>query len=257
MSKFFIFLFAMFVFLFLAVFGIFYIDEVLEKEEIDIDPFVVNDFESCIQAEDSIILESYPRQCRAKNGNSFTEYIGNELELIDLIMLNNPRPNQEILSPLTILGLARGPWFFEGDFPVQLLDSRGKEIALGVASASDSWTTDNFISFRATLEFDAPIIFKSGTLILRKANPSALAQNDAQLEVPIKFQSKSALKKREKDGCVITGCSSQICSDNKVITSCQYFKEYACYKSAICEKQDDGECDWEATKELAVCLEQS
>ena len=247
----------MFIFLFLAVFGIFYIDEVLEEEKIDIYPFLINDFESCVQAEGSVILESYPRQCRSKNGNSFTEYIGNELELIDLIILNNPRPNQEISSPLTILGIARGPWFFEGDFPVRLLDSRGNEVALGVVSASDEWTTDNFVSFRATLEFDAPILFKSGTLILEKANPSALVQNDAQLEIPINFQSKSALKKREKDKCVITGCSSQICSGSEVITSCQYFKEYACYKSAICKEQDNGECGWEVTKELAVCLEQN
>lgn len=257
MSKFFIFLFAMFVFLFLTVFGIFYIDEVLRDEKIDVYPFLVNDFESCVQVEGSVILESYPRQCRSKNGNSFIEYIGNELELIDLIRLNNPRPNQEISSPLTIVGEARGPWFFEGDFPVLLLDSRGKEIALGIASASDNRTTDNFVSFRATLKFDVPIVFKSGTLILKKANPSALAQNDVQLEVPLKFQSKSALKKREKNGCVITGCSSQICSGDEVITTCQYFEEYACYKNAICEKQDDGECGWGATKELAVCLGQN
>ena len=247
----------MFIFLFLAVFGIFYIDEVLREEKIDVYPFLVNDFESCAQVDGSVILESYPRQCKSKNGNLFVEYIGNEFELIDLIRLNNPRPNQEISSPLTILGEARGSWFFEGDFPVLLLDSRGKEIALGIASASDSRTTDNFVSFRATLEFDAPIVFKSGMLVLKKANPSALAQNNVQLEVPLKFQSKSALKKREKNRCVITGCSNQICSEGEVITSCQYFEEYACYKKAICEKQDDRKCGWTATEELAVCLGQN
>ena len=254
MGKFFIFLLAIFVFLFLAVFGIFYIDGVLQKEKIDIPPFVVNDFESCTKVEGSVILESYPRQCRFKNGEMFSEDIGNELELIDLIILNNQHPNQEISSPLIVLGRARGSWFFEGDFPIRLLDSRGKELATSTAQTNDNWTTDNFVSFRATLEFKSPILFKSGRLVLEKANPSGLVQNSVQLEVPIKFQSKSVLKKREKDGCVITGCSDQICSEDEVITSCQYFKEYACYKDAICERQDNGECSWRATEELTACL---
>lgn len=49
-------------------------------------------------------MESYPRQCRDGEGNLFTENIGNELEKIDLIKINTPRPNQEITSPVLIKG---------------------------------------------------------------------------------------------------------------------------------------------------------
>lgn len=59
-----------------------------------------------------------------------------------------------------------------------------------------------------------------------------------------------------KDGCKITGCSGQICSDERVMTTCEFRQEYACYKSAICERQSDGKCGWTQTAELIQCLNQ-
>jgi len=53
-------------------------------------------------------MESYPRQCKTPDGKTFTEDIGNEVEKLDLIKINNPRPNQIIESPLFIKGEARG-----------------------------------------------------------------------------------------------------------------------------------------------------
>lgn len=55
--------------------------------------------------------------------------------------------------------------------------------------------------------------------------------------------------------CHATGCSGQICSDNDVITTCEYRPEYACYKSAQCSRQADGNCGWTWTAELEACLE--
>lgn len=54
--------------------------------------------------------------------------------------------------------------------------------------------------------------------------------------------------------CMITGCSSQVCSDQEVMTTCEYRTEYACYKKAKCERQSNGECGWTQTKELTSCL---
>ena len=54
--------------------------------------------------------------------------------------------------------------------------------------------------------------------------------------------------------CIVTGCSSQICADEEVITTCEYREEYACYQSATCEKQASGECGWTMTDELKECL---
>ena len=54
--------------------------------------------------------------------------------------------------------------------------------------------------------------------------------------------------------CKPTGCSGQICSDEDVITTCEYREEYACYQTAVCERQTSGECGWTETEELKTCL---
>ena len=55
-------------------------------------------------------------------------------------------------------------------------------------------------------------------------------------------------------GCIVTGCSGQICSDEEVITTCEFLPEYSCYKTARCERQSDGQCCWTETAELKSCL---
>ena len=57
-----------------------------------------------------------------------------------------------------------------------------------------------------------------------------------------------------KTGCVVTGCSRQVCADDDVMTTCQYRAEYACYRRARCERQTNGKCGWTQTPELAACL---
>ncbi|MDO8521450.1 MAG: hypothetical protein Q7S52_05010 [bacterium] len=55
--------------------------------------------------------------------------------------------------------------------------------------------------------------------------------------------------------CVIGGCSGEICSDKPDMASiCIYREEYACYRTATCERQLDGMCGWNKTKELESCL---
>jgi len=54
--------------------------------------------------------------------------------------------------------------------------------------------------------------------------------------------------------CIKTGCSGQVCSDEEVITTCEYRSEYDCYKQARCERQANGECGFTQTRELTACL---
>ena len=54
--------------------------------------------------------------------------------------------------------------------------------------------------------------------------------------------------------CRATGCSSQVCADQDVITTCEFRPEFACYRTAKCERQVDGQCDWTITPELQACL---
>lgn len=55
--------------------------------------------------------------------------------------------------------------------------------------------------------------------------------------------------------CYVGGCSGQICSDQKdVVSTCEYREEYACYRTATCERQKDNQCGWTQTSELTACL---
>jgi hypothetical protein len=54
--------------------------------------------------------------------------------------------------------------------------------------------------------------------------------------------------------CFKTGCSSQVCADEEVITTCEYRAEYECYKTAKCERQANGKCGFTDTPELRRCL---
>jgi len=145
----------------------------------------VTNFEECMAAGNPV-MESYPRQCRAGE-KTFTENIGNELEKIDLIKIDSPRPNAVVTSPLKISGQARGTWYFEASFPVKLLDGDGNVLAQTPAQAQSDWMTENFVPYKATLEFSAPAT-DTGTLVLEKDNPSDLPQNADSLIVPVKFR---------------------------------------------------------------------
>ena len=54
--------------------------------------------------------------------------------------------------------------------------------------------------------------------------------------------------------CIKTGCSGQICADETMMSTCEYRKEYECYKSATCERQADGNCGFTKTPALTSCL---
>jgi len=142
-------------------------------------------FDRCVSMGNPV-MESYPRRC--KDGQqTYTEYIGNELSKLDLIKTNSPRPNSLISSPLIISGEARGTWYFEADFPVELRDGNDEVIAQGVATAKTDWMTEEFVEFYLELEFAIPST-EYGSLIFKKDNPSGLKEYDDFLEVPIIFE---------------------------------------------------------------------
>ncbi len=60
-------------------------------------------------------------------------------------------------------------------------------------------------------------------------------------------------------GCMIGGCSGQLCVDaatgGDMASTCEYRSEYACYKSAECERQSTGKCGWTESEELRACIQ--
>ncbi|MDH5671475.1 MAG: tail fiber domain-containing protein [Myxococcales bacterium] len=58
------------------------------------------------------------------------------------------------------------------------------------------------------------------------------------------------------DACQPGGCSGQLCTDQADIASdCEWREEYACYATATCERQSDGNCGWTQTAELTQCID--
>lgn len=132
---------------------------------------VISSYESYGGAyEDSYLIEKYT----SKKNNS------------DPINLSTLKPNQTIASPLLIKGEARGNWYFEASFPVYLFDGNGTELAVAPAQAQGDWMTTNFVPFEVTLNFITPAT-PTGTLVLKKDNPSGLPEHDASISIPVKF----------------------------------------------------------------------
>lgn len=105
------------------------------------------------------------------------------------IEVESPKSGEEIQSPFHVMGRARGIWFFEGSFPVMLVDWDGRIIAQGSAAAQGEWMTEEFVPFEAVLEFEKPDLYpERGALILKKDNPSGLPENDAAVEIPIQYE---------------------------------------------------------------------
>ncbi len=153
-------------------------------------------FTECVE-QGNPVMESYPRQCNDTFGNHFVEDITTNWESTysnaseDLIVVDNLAAGDTISSPLIITGRARGYWFFEASFPIIVVDWDGRIVAEGYAQTSSDWMTEDFVPFIATIEFATPEaigLINRGAIILHRDNPSDLRENDAALEIPVRFE---------------------------------------------------------------------
>ena len=102
----------------------------------------------------------------------------------DLIKVEVPHPGAVTGKEFSVIGKARGTWFFEASFPIELLDKDGKRLAIAIAQAQEEWMTENFVPFKADIKVIKNYI-GSATLILHKDNPSGLPEHDASASFPI------------------------------------------------------------------------
>lgn len=154
----------------------------------------INSFEECVEA-GYAVMESYPEQCSTPDGRTFTRDPETELSpsqinhinsKSNLIVVDNPEPLEEISSPVSIQGEARGQWYFEASFPVRLEDSEGNVLAQHFATAEGEWMTEEFVPFSSEIEFNIPAD-GSGVLVFEKANPSGFEENADELRIPVRF----------------------------------------------------------------------
>lgn len=77
----------------------------------------------------------------------------------------------EVTSPLEISGSASGLWYFEGDFPIELVGENDQVIAQSYVSAQGDWMTEEQVPFTGTIEFDVSEP-TNATLVLLEDDPS-------------------------------------------------------------------------------------
>lgn len=146
----------------------------------------VKSFEECISS--GLGIRGYdPDSCTLPGKGTFYKETATDQDNSDLIVVESPEANATVASPLTVSGKARGSWYFEAVFPVELVDSNGNLIAQVNASATEDWMTEEFVPFTATLDFQVPEGVTEGKLIFRNDNPSGLPENDKEISIPVKF----------------------------------------------------------------------
>lgn len=151
------------------------------------EPEAITSFAECAAA-GYPVMESYPRRCAVPGGETFTEEIAAityDNATSDMIQVELPYPGAVVGKEFTVIGKARGSWFFEGSFPLEVVGADGNVLARTYATAEGEWMTTEFVPFRSEM-FDLPSAYIGpATLILRRDNPSGLPENDASISFPI------------------------------------------------------------------------
>lgn len=81
-----------------------------------------------------------------------------------------------------------------------------------------------------------------------------IATSTPTIEAPPLPPDKPTSECTKDSDCKITGCSSEVCAKEDVVTTCIYRSDYACYKTASCGC-NNGICEWAQTPALQNCLQ--
>jgi hypothetical protein len=101
------------------------------------------------------------------------------------LSLDNLQKNEIVKSPINIEGEAIGPWYFEANFSIKLIDREsGDLIAQSYVTALDDWMTEESVAFNGTLDYKINEETKA-LLILESANPAGLEENQMTYTMPV------------------------------------------------------------------------
>lgn len=144
-------------------------------------------FQAC-QAAGYPVTGTSPRQCKLPDGRVYAEEVAVQPTYTnataDMIRAASPYPGAVTGRTFTVTGQARGTWYSEAVFPVEVRDKDGKVLATATANAQGEWMTENFVPFIAHVS--VPQSYSGpATLVLKKDNPSGLPSKDASMSFPI------------------------------------------------------------------------
>lgn len=153
-------------------------------------PVIVMSFNDCMKA-GYPVLESHPRQCKTPDGRTYAEELPETITYTnataETIIVENPFPGAVTGKEFSVVGKARGTWFFEASFPIEILDKNGNHLANGIAQAQGDWMTTEFVPFKADIQVPQTYLGKA-TLLLKKDNPSGLPEKNASISFPFTIE---------------------------------------------------------------------
>ena len=102
----------------------------------------------------------------------------------DLVVVTSPLPGATVPATFTVTGQARGTWYFEASFPLEVTSASGEQLVQMPVQAQGEWMTTNFVPFSAQVTL--PATYKGAAkIILHNDNPSGLPENEKSLTIPI------------------------------------------------------------------------
>lgn len=105
----------------------------------------------------------------------------------DLIAVSSPAIGASVNKKFTIEGKARGPWYFEASFPIEILGRDFKPIAKSTATAVGEWMTNNFVPFKGQIEVPASYS-GDAIMVFQRDNPSGDTNKAAYIYFPINIK---------------------------------------------------------------------
>ncbi len=161
------------------------------KDDASVKKMEVVSFEDCVSA-GYLVMESYPRQCRTPDGRIYTEEIQSQKIAYtnatdDDIQVELPFAGAVTGKQFSVIGKARGTWYFEASFPVLVLDKNGAVLFQAPAQAQGEWMTVEFVPFKIDITIPNNYIGPA-TLVLKKDNPSGDPSRDASMSIPITIE---------------------------------------------------------------------
>lgn len=107
--------------------------------------------------------------------------------LSERVVVTSPKANAIVKETFVVAGSAPGNWFFEGSFPIKVVDKDGNVLVNTYATAQGEWMTTEQVTFTSNVAITGKYVGPA-TLVLLLNNPSGLPENDDSVEISIVLQ---------------------------------------------------------------------
>lgn len=102
----------------------------------------------------------------------------------DMIQITAPQPGASVSPAIKITGRARGNWYFEASFPLEVLSPNGDVLIRVPVQAEGNWMTTEFVPFTTSVQL-SPNYRGPATIVLHSDNASGLPEYDRSVSIPI------------------------------------------------------------------------